>query len=223
MAHILIIGATSGIGLETVRLALKAGHTVTAFARTADTLAVEVDGFDAGNLHRIAGDAYDAQAVSDAVKNADVIVHTLGLALTPASVFLPTDIFSKTTRILVDAMSKTGKRRLIAVTGIAAGNARDHLGPLYGLAFNAVLKKMYDDKDVQEQIIKASELDWTIARPGILTNGPASESYQVLTEPSSWKVGNISRKDVALFIVTESETAKYVRQTPVLIEDLARR
>jgi NAD(P)-dependent dehydrogenase (short-subunit alcohol dehydrogenase family) len=35
MARVLIFGASKGIGLETTRQALEAGHTVRAFARSA--------------------------------------------------------------------------------------------------------------------------------------------------------------------------------------------
>jgi uncharacterized protein YbjT (DUF2867 family) len=46
-----------------------------------------------------------------------------------------------------------------------------HGGFLYdALAFPLLLKRVYDDKDVQESIIKSSGLDWTIVRPGLLTH-----------------------------------------------------
>lgn len=38
------------------------------------------------------------------------------------------------------------------------------------LAFPLLLKRVYDDKDVQESNIKSSGLDWTIVRPGLLTH-----------------------------------------------------
>ena len=36
MTHVLVIGASKGIGLETTQQALEAGHCVRAFARSAD-------------------------------------------------------------------------------------------------------------------------------------------------------------------------------------------
>jgi NAD(P)-dependent dehydrogenase (short-subunit alcohol dehydrogenase family) len=38
MRNILIIGASKGIGLETVKLALKAGHSVRALSRSATAI-----------------------------------------------------------------------------------------------------------------------------------------------------------------------------------------
>ena len=47
------------------------------------------------------------------------------------------------------------------------------------VVFPLLLKRLYDDKDLQEWIIKSSGLDWTIVRPGLLTNSPATGQYRV--------------------------------------------
>jgi hypothetical protein len=39
-------------------------------------------------------------------------------------------------------------------------------------AFHLLLGRVYDEKDVQERIVRRSKLDWVIVRPVILTNGP---------------------------------------------------
>ena len=40
------------------------------------------------------------------------------------------------------------------------------------MAFHLLLARVYDDKDVQEWIIRRSKFDWVIVRPVILTDGP---------------------------------------------------
>jgi uncharacterized protein YbjT (DUF2867 family) len=44
------------------------------------------------------------------------------------------------------------------------------------VALHLLLGRIYDDKDVQERIVRRSKLDWVIVRPVILTNGPRNES-----------------------------------------------
>ena len=83
--------------------------------------------------------------------------------------------------------------------------------------FPLLLKRVYDDKDVAEQIVRASGLDWTIVRPGGLTNGPATGRYRVLVEPPSWRAGMISRADVADFLAKQVADTAYVGKTPELI------
>ena len=72
-------------------------------------------------------------------------------------------------------MKVAGVKRLIAVTGLGAGDSRGHGGLIYdAVVFPLLLKRVYDDKDVQESIVRSSGLDWTIVRPGLLTNRPAN-------------------------------------------------
>jgi uncharacterized protein YbjT (DUF2867 family) len=80
-----------------------------------------------------------------------------------------------------------------------------------------MLKRLYDDKDVQEQIIKRSGLDWTIVRPGILTSGPATGAYRALLDPKDWRAGSISRADVADFLVKQVTDRAYIGKAPLLI------
>ncbi len=65
--------------------------------------------------------------------------------------------------------------------------------------------------------IKASDLDWTIARPGVLRNGSKTGKYRVLTDPNDWRNGVIRRADVADFMVGAAESSDHVSQAPVLI------
>jgi len=147
-----------------------------------------------------------------------VVVQTLGVDIAPRSVFERTTLLSQSTRILVDAMKAAGVMRLIAVTGLGAGDSRGHGGLLYdAVVFPLFLKRVYDDKDVQEWIVRSSGLDWTIVRPGLLTNRPATGRYRILTAAHDWRFGLISRADVADFIVRQVDDRTLIGTTPLLI------
>jgi putative NADH-flavin reductase len=213
MATILVIGASHGIGLETVKRALDAGHRVRALARGAASIPLDVPA-----LAKIAGDALDKSRVAAAVTGTDAVIQSLGAAKGPQAILSGTTLFSQATRILIEAMRESGVRRLLAVTGLGAGDSRGHGGFLYdALIFPLVLKRIYDDKDVQEQMIKASGLEWTIARPGLLTSGTATGRARALAEPAAWRAGSISRADVADFLVREAFERRFVGKTPLLI------
>ncbi|MEM8538615.1 MAG: NAD(P)H-binding protein [Pseudomonadota bacterium] len=209
---ILVLGASKGVGLETVKAGLDSGHDVRAFARSASKMNIDHDA-----LERVDGDATNTEDIIGALDGVDAVVETLGVPLSASTVIGGTNLYSTVGRILVDAMEQRGPKRLIAVTGLGAGNARDHLGPLFSIGFQFSLKRIYDDKDIQEQIIKRSSLAWTIARPGILRDGETTGLYQVLTDPTTWRVGDVRRADVAHFVIEELETDRYMHQTPLLI------
>jgi putative NADH-flavin reductase len=170
VAKVLVIGASRGIGFETVKAALLAGHSVRALARSAGSIPIQNAALD-----KASGDALVPTTIQDAVQNVDVVIQTLGVDFSPRLIFEGTRLFSESTRILVDAMKAAGVKRLIAVTGLGAGDSRGHGGFLYdAVVFPLLLKRVYEDKDVQEWIIKSSGLDWTIVRPGLLTNEPTA-------------------------------------------------
>jgi len=76
---------------------------------------------------------------------------------------------------------------------------------------------MYEDKDREEALIKASRANWLIVRPGLLTNGPRTGKYRAITDAEASVAGRISRADVADFILNEIEHPSCFRQTPALI------
>jgi alanine dehydrogenase len=66
--NILVIGGTSGVGLETVKLALQRGHKVTALSRNPDRVTIS------DNLLTIRkGDILDPQSISLAIEYGDYV------------------------------------------------------------------------------------------------------------------------------------------------------
>jgi NAD(P)-dependent dehydrogenase (short-subunit alcohol dehydrogenase family) len=101
VATVLIIGASRGIGLETVKAALKAGHSVRALARSARRIRV-----DHPKLEKMAGDALKMATVKRALTGVDAIIQSLGVSVGLETMFKPTRLFSKATRVLVTAMEE---------------------------------------------------------------------------------------------------------------------
>src|SRR4029079_12260088 len=139
MAKLLVIGASRGIGLETVKAALLAGHSVRALARLAASIPIQNT-----KLEKVSGDALDADTIRNALKDVEAVIQTLGVDIAPRAIFHPTTLFSHSTRSLVDVMKAAGVKRLIAVTGLGAGDSRGHGGFLYdAVAFPLLLKRVY--------------------------------------------------------------------------------
>jgi len=206
----LIIGASRGIGLETTRRALDAGHHVRALARSASEIAISNP-----NLEKVRGDALKAEDVEVALVGVDVVIQTLGIGL--GDMFRPVQLFSDATRVMIAAMKRNGLKRLICLTGFGAGDSRASISCLQRLPFQIVFGRAYRDKSLQERLIQESGLDWTIVRPGVLTGGPQTGRYKILSDPSKWRNGIISRADVAEFLVRQIEDRTYIRQAPVLV------
>jgi len=161
----------------------------------------------------VVGDAGDADDIERAVAGQDAVVWTVGVGPTRR----PVHLFSRSTQFLLAAMAKYRVRRLVCVTGIGAGDSRGHGGFFYDRIVQPLfLKTVYEDKDRQEAMLRGSDVDWTIVRPGTLTNGPATGFARALTDLEGVAAGKVSRADVAAFIVENLETGEFRRTTVLL-------
>ncbi len=213
MARLLIIGASRGIGLAVTTLALEQGFEVRAFARHASSIDINHE-----RLEKYEADALDPASIGKALADCDIVIQSLGVPFNLQLFTGPITLFSKSTRILVDAMQSNGPKRLIAVTGYGAGDCYPHIHPLQKPGFKLVFGRAYADKSLQEEAIKRSSLDWTILRPGVLTNGPQRHDYHVLREPADWINGAISRASVAHCVLEQCTQDDLVGQAPVVVQ-----
>ena len=171
----------------------------------------------AGQCEAFAGDALDPATVQDALNGVDFVVQALGVPLSLDLLTKPVTLFSEATRVLLPTMKAAGVGKLVCITGFGAGDSRQSINVLQRLPFHLVMKRAYDDKTIQEGLIESSDLDWLIVRPGVLTSGPASGKYQVLTKPHEWRNGIVARADVADFITKRIEVGELGREKPVVI------
>ncbi len=205
---ILIIGATRGIGAKLLEQALEKGCEVTVLARSLKSFSEPRE-----NLRIIQGDIRDAEAVKQAVAGQEGVVVTIGIKPT----FKRVDVFSQGTQNVVTAMQTAGVQKLICVTGIGAGGSKGHGGFFYDKVINpSLLKTNYDDKERQEAVVRQSDLEWEIVRPGFLTNGALTGRYLAITDLQGVTSGRISRADVAHFILNQLEKMTFLHQAPLL-------
>ncbi|HEY7953653.1 MAG TPA: NAD(P)H-binding protein [Polyangia bacterium] len=202
--RLLIIGASQGTGAEATKNALARGHQVTAFSRNPQKLAL-----DHPKLTRYAGDFHQASSVAAAMPGHDAVIVTASATRLKAFKENPR-YFSQGTGYTIDAMKANGVERLVVLSALGTGESRKLAGFLLDkLVISFLLKVPFEDHERQEELVRASGLEWVIARPGRLTNGPARKRYVTKTEiepvPKS-----ISRADLADFLVEAAESDRFV-------------
>ncbi|CAN7734745.1 NAD(P)-dependent oxidoreductase [Neorhizobium sp. LjRoot104] len=208
LPKILILGATGPTGRHIVCQAIARGYDVTALVRSPEKAA------DLIGVRIVVGDARDEKTLRQAVNGRDAVISALG---TPASPFRDVTLLSTATQALVNAMKAEGVVRLVAITGIGAGDSAGHGGFLFdNLIFPLLLRKVYADKNRQEAIIKDSGLDWTIVRPSILNNKPGGRTVRGLTSLENFHGGSIAREDVATFVFDQVTTDRWLHKAPVI-------
>jgi len=206
--QILILGSTGGTGRELVRQGLDRGYTVTAFARRPEALDLDHE-----NLVKAAGDILDKGSLEAAIMNQDAVLSALGV-----NAFRQTTVLSDGTKNIIQAMEQYDVVRFIVETAIGVGQSKQQLSPvLRFLMLSIFLRNVYIDKERQEEVIKESDLDWTIVRPAGLTDNELTKEYKV-TEPTAsapvW--AKISRADVAHFMLNQIEEDTWLHKAPSL-------
>lgn len=205
---IAVIGAAGGIGLALTQQALEQGHEVTAVMRNPGKLTLAHP-----KLHVAKGDVRDQASIEAALRGQDAVFVSIGV---PPS-RKPITTFSQGASGVLAALQKTPHVKFVSVTGIGAGDSRGHGGFFYDKILQPLLlKEIYNDKDREEAIIKASGAEWMIVRPGMLTNGARTGSYRVLTDLNGVTAGKISRADVADFVLRQLEHPTHFKQTPLI-------
>ncbi len=202
--NILVLGASQGTGALCVTSALANGHRVTAFARTPSKLELTDP-----RLTKTAGDFHDAASVRAAVEGQEAVI--ICVSSTSIKGFKETpDYFSRGTQFTIDAMNACGVKRLVVLSAHGVGNS--YAAQTWfqrKLMIGALLRYPFRDHDVQEKMVRESGLDYVIARPTRLTNGPAKGKYEHPTDPVPVPA-TISRADLAAFLVAACETETFV-------------
>ncbi|MFN7543140.1 MAG: NAD(P)-dependent oxidoreductase [Acidobacteriota bacterium] len=206
--RVLIFGATGAVGREVLAQALELGHGVRALVRDPAKLAVRHP-----NLEVMAGDALSAGDVDRAVQGQEAVVYCLG----ERAFGKETTLFSDSTRILIAAMEKHGVKRLVALTGIGAGDSKGHGGWIYDwIVYPLITKRIYQDKDRQEDLIRGSSLDWTIMRAAAFTDGPKGGKLRATDQLEGVTIASITRADTAAFLLEQLGSKQWLRRSPLV-------
>src|SRR4051794_25634048 len=197
---LVILGATGHIGRELVDLALARGHEVTAYVRTP----AKIQRRDSG-LFIKQGDALQVDRLTEALLGQDAVVSALGL---PAKQALrPSSFMAEAMASTVAAMKRAQVERLAVVSAAV-------LFPMPGLFyafFRWLLKHHARDLSAMESVLEATELEWTIARPPRLVNGP-EVTPRVVVGGLPPRARVLSYRAVAAFLLDCLERQRHVRE-----------
>jgi putative NADH-flavin reductase len=202
--RITIFGATGGIGAELLQQSLAAGHELTVAVRNPSRLAANRNGTRVITTDL---ETPDPRALVAAVAGADAVLSGIG-----PRPMAKAGVAEHGTRAIVSAMHAAGVRRIIVVSASPISTVRSPGRPHpprhdpgegffmrnLGTPFiKAVLRERYHDLALMEDVLRASDLDWTTLRPPLLTNGQLTGRYRTAVGRNLKGGVSVSRADVA--------------------------
>jgi uncharacterized protein YbjT (DUF2867 family) len=206
-----VFGGTSPTGQHLVQQALQAGHTATALARNPAKLAAR-DG-----LTVIEGQLTDTQAIASAVKDAEAVISLLG---PPTRGRVEVAAILDGNRNIVAAMEMHGVRRLVALGTPSITDPADRREPVMSLLVG--IGKLFKIAPYRTmvgigQIVRASDLAWTIVRVPLLTDGPRTERVNVRTLGDKGGI-RLSRANAAAYFLQQAEDTTRFGQAPLITD-----
>jgi uncharacterized protein YbjT (DUF2867 family) len=195
---ILVLGATGDTGQLVVQQGLAGGQKIRALVRSPDKLTVSDPG-----LEVMTGQATDAQDVGAAMAGVDAVISTLGGR--------GGDVMTRATRAVIAGADARGVRRVVMLSTFAV--RRDRLSPPARLVTKLAMDAEVRDKTTAEDLLRAADVDWTIAHAVRLTNGPATGDVEVVPEEATLHLrDSISHADVAAWLLGATADDSMIRR-----------
>lgn len=198
---VIIFGATGKTGELVVQQAINAGFEITAFVRNPLKLKTSHP-----LLHVYEGDALDISAVSKAIEGHDAVISCLG----SNTGLRKSTVLGEMGTIIAQAMKEKNVSRIIY---LASAGIDKEIPGVSGKLIMKLLGKVLVDHRTAVDAIQANQLEWTIARPMSLNDGPLIGSYREDFNSVPKNGRAISRADVAHFLLRSLEDKKYINQS----------
>jgi putative NADH-flavin reductase len=192
--RLLVIGATGKTGRAIVEQAKARGHSVTTFGRS--------------DANDVVGSPMDVDALAAAMRGHDAVLSAIG-----AGGLGRTSVRADSARAVIAAMQRTAVRRFIVMSSTLVDA---HQALLMRFLAATLAHGHASDQRSMEKIVTASDVDWTIVRPPVLTNGPLTGRVELATSESG--EGSVSRNDVAKLMLDLAEGGGYKRQVAWMLE-----
>ena len=208
---VVIFGANGKTGLLLVEQALAKGHQVVAYVRRPESISIENP-----KLKIIVGNLNETLKMKDAITGADACVSALGSgSLTKHSPETMDGI-----KNIVSIMEKAKVNRLIYLSSLGSGESISLIPqPLRFILSNVFLRIPLADHNSNEKLIMNSKLNWTLIRPGSLTDGQLTGNLKYGTDNTKLKrISGISRANVASFIIKQLTDTNYYQKAVWIFE-----
>jgi putative NADH-flavin reductase len=200
---LLVLGATGGTGLEIVKRAMECCHSVTALVRSPERLKEFRD-----RITIKQGDLLNTSDLEQAIQGQDAVLSAFGPRVPIAKA--DANLLQRFAVALTSAMHRAQVRRVVveSVAFLFKGSIFPPVYLLGRLFFPGVVA----DTSAMERVFSESELDWTMVRPPQLTDSSFTGKYRVQEGHLPLLGFNISRADVADYMIQAVEKRSTIRR-----------
>ena len=205
MNNIVVFGGTGEVGRIVVEKLLAQGRIVKTLTRNKTSKSSHT------NLNLIVGNVLEVSTVEQCIESQDIVIIVLGFNNSSL------DTMSRGTANIVSVMLAKKCNRLVCLSSQGAGESWEHMPDSFKTMVlnDPILTASFKDHTLQEQVVKNSNLNWTIVRPTEIVDGIESGGYCINGYKDNLTF-QISKYDVAQFIVDEISNSVYINKVAMI-------
>jgi putative NADH-flavin reductase len=207
---IAILGSTGFVGKVLINKAVVAGYKVKTLARYPEKLEDIKD-----KVVIIKGNIFDLLSIDATIEDTEAVISTIGP---------PTDkkcdplLYENAMKDIVKSMDKHGVKRYIHIGGAGHAGGKDEQWPLnrrfLRLILNLFGKHILAAKHMEWEVLKTSDLDWTLVRPPRIANEAASGN--ISANERKLESLKVSVGDLTDFILEQITSKEWIRKAPLV-------
>lgn len=189
--HVCVIGASGRLGNLITRNLLEKNVNVHVLVRNVNKFKFQT------KVNKLEiGSALDMTSIRNAMEGCEAVISVLG----EKTFWKPFTVLSDSVKIQIKVMNDLNIKRWI---GVGHGLILDHQeGGLIGEhGIPTILENIYADKKKEYEIVKESDLDWTIICPKYVPTGEKTGNYVMIEDYLPENGDSVSSEDVADAVV----------------------
>ncbi len=205
-----VLGSTGFVGKILIHKAIAAGYQVKTLARNPEKLADISD-----RIEIIQGSVFDPSAVEATIEGTEVVLSTIG---PPQRNPGNPEQYEKAMKDIVRIMDKHRIKRYIHIGGAGHAGGENESWPLkrrfLRLLLSLFSKPILVAKQLEWEVLKASDLDWTLVRPPRIANEEAKGNLSA--DEKNLKSLKVTVGDLTDFILEQTTSKNWIRKAPLL-------
>ena len=203
---IAVIGGTGKSGKYLVAQLIKQGYSCKLLLRNPETFPIKNP-----LLEIIKGNVLNLDDIRAVIDDCDAVISALGMG----TMSNPTSIFSQSTTNIIQAMTEFNLQRYIVLTGLNVDAEFDKKSPKSKFATDWMYTNYpltTADKQMEYELLRASNLDWTLVRLPLIEQ--TEEKYEIVVSLEDCLGDKISATDLGDFLINQLSDNQYSKQSP---------
>ncbi len=206
---IAMLGSTGFVGIILLEKALEKGYHVKALVRNPEKLGIFKE-----KVQFIQGDIFQMDKLEETVSGSGVVLSTVP----PQGNTKEPEKYAKAMEDLMAVLERNSIRRFIHIGGAAHdGGVNENwtIGRKFlRLFLNLVWKPGLVAKQLEWEVLKKSNIDWTLVRPPRITKGESKGN--LIADGKNLARIQVNVEDLADFMLDQITTEKWIKKAPLV-------